>query len=105
MIVFEIETWRRDPPEESFCPPDYKYAALNVEKVQLSDGTHWKYTDDHSKLGCAMRDTATDKPLVCVGDINRMYSQWTRGGGTCCFENIKLWTALNAAFEQHETCD
>eukprot|EP01083_Nonionella_stella_P051113 135735_1 len=102
---FIWETWRRHPAEESFCKPHHTYDELNVEGVTLDDGTHWKYTQDHGKSGCSIVAKEGDKPLVCVGDINRMYSQYHRGGGTCCFQHQHLWSALTSAFAAHDTCD
>merc|ERR1712176_1453489 len=99
---FAWETWRRSPEEPSFCKPDYEYDALNVENVSLADGTAWKYTQDHGKSGCSL--TSSPHPIVCVGDINRMYSQYTRGGGTCCFEHLGLWKAMSSAFAGHDEC-
>eukprot|EP01084_Bolivina_argentea_P137109 241449_1 len=31
--------------QPSFCEPDYKYDEVNVDEVQLSDGTKWNYMD------------------------------------------------------------
>ncbi len=77
---------------------------MNVESVTLDDGIAWKYTQDHGKSGCSIVSGTSDKPLVCVGDINRMYSQYNRGGGTCCFEHQNLWTAFSSAFVDHDKC-
>jgi hypothetical protein len=44
------ETWIRDPPLPSFCPPQYKWQVLNVAHVFVSDDAAWSETDDHSKV-------------------------------------------------------
>ena len=98
---FIWETWRRNPAEPSFCKPQYPFNELNVESVTLNDGTEWKYTQDHGKSGIS---STSDKPMVCIGDINRMYSQYSRGGGTACFQHQNLWSAFNSAFSNHDTC-
>lgn len=45
---------------------------------------------------------------VCVGDINRMCSQESRGGGTVCTEGpageASLWTSFNTAIAGVEDC-
>ena len=100
----KLETWRRNPQEPSFCIPQYPFDELNVESVKLGDGTQWKYTQDHGKSGCSIISSTSDKPIICIGDINRMYSQYTRSGGTACFQHPNLWDAYNSAFSNHDTC-
>ena len=108
---FKWETWRRNqskknPEEPNFYKPQYAYNEINVKSVTFGDGTRWKYTDDHGKSGIAIMDVGcnndTFKPWACVGDINRMYSQYLRGGGTACFMHFGLWSAFNSAFNSDD---
>ena len=96
---FYWETWRRQEPEPSFCKPEYKYDSINVNYIKFSDGTTWKYTVDHSKVGTSMLDN-----WCCIGDINRMYTQYNRSGGTACFRFENFWYALNGSFSQTDSC-
>ena len=111
---FKWETWRRNqskknPAEPNFCKPQYAFNAINVESVTFADGTRWKYTEDHGKSGIAIMDDGfnndTFEPWACVGDINRMYSQYLRGGGTACFVHFGLWSAFNSAFNNYGNCN
>jgi hypothetical protein len=65
--------------------------------------THsWRYTKDHAKVG--LTPSTSSIKYVCVGDINRMESQWVRGGGTACLSNSVLWSSLNGAVFLSDSC-
>ncbi|KYQ93158.1 deoxyribonuclease II [Tieghemostelium lacteum] len=89
----------------TFCTPTYDYDSVNTMNFVFSgDGSDqytWRYTKDHSKWAISFKDAETS--YVCIGDINRMYSQYKRGGGSACFSNSILWTSYyntisNAAY-------
>ena len=95
-----VETWRdgsggRMP---SFCAdsPDpnsgytVSYDVLFVNQVNMTDDASWSGTKDHSKWGVGI----TEK-FACVGDINRICSQESRGGGALCLRNDNLWAAFS----------
>ena len=44
-------------------------------------------------------EDATDEKYICVGDINRMCSQESRGGGTVCVSNSSaaLWQSFDTS--------
>lgn len=44
-------------------------------------------------------EDGADETFVCVGDINRMCSQESRGGGTVCVSNSSatLWQSFDSA--------
>jgi deoxyribonuclease II len=96
-----VETWRRSPQLPSSCNAstgnvlNVNTVALNVSGALLTKS----YTTDHSKYGI----TAVPS-WVCVGDINRMSSQGSRGGGAVCFEEPNLWTTLNSTFTSFDAC-
>ena len=48
----------------------------------------WNETDDHSKWAIAGDDYA------CFGDMNRMQSQWKRGGSFYCIVDKTLTAAV-----------
>jgi len=60
-----------------------------------------RYTMDHAKWGISAESTV---PYVCIGDINRMQSQFMRGGQTTCFQNEHLWTGFHLAIDQVDNC-
>ena len=67
---------------------------------------------DHSKWSIASVDSSKPRPnykqqhLVCIGDLNHMYSQRHRGGGTLCFEshNRAIWENLHNSVNEVEPC-
>jgi len=129
--AFAWETWRRSPAEPSFCYPEYTWTEINVMKVQFENDANlsFAYTKDHSKIGIALPNNtfykqiqtsqntnrllsyqhaldidATFNKYACVGDLNRMYSQEDRGGGTACLINANFWQILKYAFIEYESC-
>ena len=95
-----VESWLRGDEIGPACPPAFKYTVLDID--YLNFGTHeWKETQDHSKWAVS---TSSKIPLVCFGDINRMTSQYLRGGGTTCFLSASIWAQLYAAVTSHNAC-
>ncbi len=87
----DVETWIRGP-----IPPmvdsDGIHKTFDIKFIDLRPlGASWAWpeTKDHAKWGITYKNN-----WVCVGDINRMISQQTRGGGTIAFQNATLWQAL-----------
>ena len=77
------------------------------KKVQLqfrnSDATgSFSYKDDHSKW--AISEAADGPNLVCIGDINRMKSQESRGGGATCISNAVVWQTFKSLVGEKEMC-
>ncbi|CAD8161223.1 unnamed protein product [Paramecium octaurelia] len=62
---------------------------------------------DHDESHSPIKKRATDKnkPYVCLSDLNRQQSQWTRGGVVYCFQNEYLWKHLDKAFVERQDCD
>jgi deoxyribonuclease-2 len=102
-----VETWRRGAgdPLPSNC--SYKYKVNNVNMVELKfepgsevrETSAWEYIEDHSKWAVAM-----DQPAACLGDINRMASQYKRGGGSLCMRNHKVWQVMKNSIHETEPC-
>uniref|UniRef100_A0A914EAQ5 Uncharacterized protein n=1 Tax=Acrobeloides nanus TaxID=290746 RepID=A0A914EAQ5_9BILA len=64
------------------------YPVVDVEYIKVGVSGQFRYTKDHSKLAISGDPT---QPYICIGDINRMTSQYTRGGGTNCINNPEIW--------------
>jgi hypothetical protein len=51
----------------------------------------YKHTQDHSKYAC-------NDEYVIIGDLNRMTTQFERGGGGILIKDKKLATQINKLF-------
>ncbi|PBC30555.1 Deoxyribonuclease-2-alpha [Apis cerana cerana] len=75
----------------------YNVKSLKFEIVNID----YNSSHDHSKWAI----TATKKSnnhWVCIGDINRADTQYSRGGGTVCFK--KLWNDYRNVINDVEPC-
>lgn len=104
-----VETWRRGAggPLTSNCTGG-PYKVYNIENVNLplvespqATTGSWKYISDHAKWAVS---TDAEKPFSCIGDINRMASQFRRGGGTVCFKSAPVWNVVSKSVEGVEAC-
>ncbi|GMT36775.1 hypothetical protein PFISCL1PPCAC_28072, partial [Pristionchus fissidentatus] len=86
----EVETWRRGYLIDTVC--NSPFPVYDAQEIKVGGSAEFKYTKDHSKYGRTL--DAKDK-VVCIGDINRMTSQFKRGGGTVCITDDELWTAYD----------
>jgi len=94
-----VETWMR-PYFDSFCPPKFDYSLVNVATLKLGDDVAFGETNDHSKWAISIKDPS----WVCVGDINHQQSQYTRSGGTMCFQNKNVHTAYYDMIDTLNSC-
>ncbi len=68
---------------------------------------HSRVRRDHSKVAVTAPFSAPGNygNVSCVGDMNRMTSQWVRGGGTvCALDQPALHAALVATFSTVDEC-
>lgn len=82
------ETWQNGHSKlQSNCTENY--FVKNIVYVEFYGiHLHYKETMDHSKWAIS----ADDKyHYICFGGVNRMSSQFKRGGGMFCFFNDILW--------------
>ena len=63
-----------------------------MKNIQWPDGIEYSMSNDHSKYAVSMD---SEHPWVFIGDINRMESQYRRGGGGILIKNIELWKRMN----------
>jgi deoxyribonuclease-2 len=92
-----VESWIRGSAEGPNCPTS-GYDTFDVQGVAF-EGSSWTETNDHSKWA-----VAPEKNILCIGDINRMTTQYERGGGTVCFENEYLASVFNNSITGADTC-
>lgn len=95
----EVESWvhGNDPVGPECGTNNDNLSTLDVQQVQFTND-NWSIWDDHSKWAVGQ------SPLVCFGDINRMQSQYVRGGGAMCFQNSALWNAMNSIVASTDSC-
>ncbi len=102
---FIVASWQNGASANvmpSYCRPNHTHQIENVRKLcmnSLKDDC-WVHTRDHSKWAISNQNF-----IVCVGDINRQYSQEKRGGGTLCMRNKNLWSFLRQSIIEYEKCD
>ena len=90
------ETWGR-PLQAPWCGTPYPVGNINL--IQVTSSISWKETQDHSKWAYA-----TQNNYVCFGDMNRMTSQWKRGGAFYCLNSPSLKQAMVAITAQTSAC-
>jgi deoxyribonuclease II len=61
-------------------------------------GIAWNEQEDHSKWVLA------GSLYACFGDMNRMTSQWKRGGSFFCLNDPTLVSALKEMIVSHDSC-
>jgi deoxyribonuclease-2 len=89
------ETWIRGSATGPSCSG--KYHVNDISLLELPFNDIYKETQDHSKW-------AIGKEHVCVADINRMLTQYKRGGGAFCFTNPALANVLNETIQASNKC-
>lgn len=97
-----VLSWGR-PLMGSGCRPATQFDVLDISGMTLYNTPEGKITynetKEHSKLGFVAKND-----MICVGDINRMTSQASRGGGTTCFADSGLWRALTTQIAEWNAC-
>ena len=91
-----VESWIRGSQEPAYCPSSGA-DVLDISGVDFSSsggGSYgvWSETKDHSKWA-----VSSDNNTVCFGDINRMSTQYARGGGTVCYKDSVIGQRLLTA--------
>jgi deoxyribonuclease-2 len=96
-----VESWIRGSAEGPTCPLS-DYDTLDIKNLEFVVGDRiysWKETQDHSKWAIT-----ANRDVVCMGDINRMTTQYSRGGGTACFSDKILHSILKNATTKTNEC-
>jgi len=89
------ETWIRGSAAGPSCSGNYHVNDILTLDLPFNDT--YKETQDHSKW-------AVGTSYVCVSDINRMTTQYKRGGGAFCAKNPSLSKRLNDTIASSNTC-
>lgn len=98
-------TWRNGNGGKAPADCNDTYTVTNIEKLSFKLGKQEqidvKNSEDHSKWAIS---SETAKGFVCVGTLNRMNSQYRRGGETLCFKNALLHKLLLRTVTDFEDC-
>jgi deoxyribonuclease-2 len=88
----DVETWIRGaiPPTLDSDGIHKTFDVKFIDMSRLGAAWAWPESKDHAKWALGIHSD-----WVCVGDINRMISQETRGGGAIAFQDDRLWGALS----------
>ena len=92
-----IQSWGR-PYEKDFCPPSYPFKNVNIDEIYAGN-LYWASYFDNSKWAVGITSN-----LVCYGDLNRMYSQWNRGGSAVCALDQGLKQAHFKIIQKYDSC-
>lgn len=100
-----VESWRngKGNPLESSCPRD-SYSVNNVRTMKLGvqdARISWSSSIDHSKWAISNEKSSG---YVCIADINRMQSQFKRGGGAICIHSPSCWSLFSGLISDIEPC-
>lgn len=80
-----VQSWRNGPGRKLDDTCETKFKVVDVDTVRLNLGSSslsWSSTEDHSKWAVGI-----NKPWFCFGSLNRMESQFSRGGEVLCMEH------------------
>lgn len=89
-----VESWIRGSAEGPSCGT---VDVLDVQNLSYPFGLAFTEYNDHSKW-------AIGRDLVCASDINRMTTQYSRGGSAFCFHDEVLAMALRTAVVSADSC-
>lgn len=94
-----VESWIRGDACGPSCSGAYE--VVDVKDLDFGAGAAFKFdeADDHSKWGVGI-----GSDWVCPADINRMTTQYNRGGSGFCYEDAVLAAAITAAITTNSTC-
>ncbi len=94
-----VESWIRGSAVGPSCSRSTEQV-LDVQNLNY-DGFALSEYNDHSKWAVS---SDQDSAIVCIGDINRMTTQYGRGGGTACIESLPLANFLRASITSTNSC-
>ena len=71
----------------------------DIQELNFGSGFEYKESSDHSKWA-----VTADGSVFCSADINRMTTQYARGGGAMCMKNAQFATQMKNAITAHDQC-
>ena len=98
------ETWQHgSSPTGPSCKTQYTVEnIIRLDVKSNADDYAFDNYADHSKY---VLEKSGDIPYVCIGDINRMETQFKRGGGTLCTKDKQIWTVFKSVVKEIYSCN
>lgn len=93
-----VQSWLQGQQLGPYCPTTGE-TVEDIQSVDFGDGFTWDNSVDHSKWGVSNSGTT-----VCFGDINRVVTQATRGGGAVCTSQPNYSTGFASAVSATDSC-
>lgn len=90
-----VESWIRGSAEGPACSETFH--VLDVQDVAFPGGAPFSEANDHSKW-------AVGENWFCGSDINRMTTQFERGGSAYCFQDSNLVHAMTNVISKTDSC-
>jgi len=103
-VNLNVATWQHGKKNLGpSCKGTYRVTDIRKVKIDVPTRSPISFLnlEDHSKYVISEKN---DKPYVCVGDINRQYSQFSRGGGCICIKNLQLWEQFHSMIDTVDEC-
>lgn len=100
------QTWRNGVGGslDSSCPRD-DFHVNNVQDLRIvsqeDKSLSWPAVVDHSKWAISESE---DSGVLCIADVNRMESQFKRGGGAVCIKCPSCWSVYSKSIVDVEPC-
>lgn len=92
-----VESWIRGSAEGPSC--NGTQMVNNIQELNLNSVFEYNEKNDHSKWV-----VTDDGSIFCSADINRMTTQYVRGGGAFCLQNSDLGKTMLGYIVSHDTC-
>jgi deoxyribonuclease-2 len=92
-----VESWIRGSAEGPSC--NGTQSVYDIQELNFGSGFEYKESSDHSKWA-----VTGDGSVFCSADINRMTTQYARGGGAICMKNAQFATQMKNAITAHDQC-
>ncbi|XP_050029523.1 plancitoxin-1-like [Dermacentor andersoni] len=97
-------TWRNGAGGKVPADCNDTYTVTNVDALRFKMSKQQldiRNGEDHSKWAISEE---TSRRYVCIGTLNRMHSQYRRGGQTLCFKNALLHKLLLRSVTEFDNC-
>jgi hypothetical protein len=96
-VSLAVESWLRGSQEGPSC--DGQTTVVDIQSLAYPDGMAFSEYDDHSKWAVDVTGS-----WFCPAGINRMTTQYKRGGLAYCFQNNNLASSMLNSITKKEQC-